>query len=51
VGTVAIAVEGPWGGAARTRVFPGGRAQVKFFATQAALDDLRRALVRERAEV
>jgi nicotinamide-nucleotide amidase len=47
VGTVAIAVEGPWGSAARTRVFPGGRAQVKFFATQAALDDLRRALRRE----
>jgi nicotinamide-nucleotide amidase len=48
VGTVAIAVEGPWGRAVRTRVFPGGRAQVKFFATQAALDDLRRSLLRER---
>ena len=48
VGTVAIAVSGPWGTSARTRVFPGGREQVKFFATQAALDDLRRALLRER---
>jgi len=48
VGTVAIAIDGPWGSAARTRVFPGGRAQVKFFATQTALDDLRRALRRER---
>jgi nicotinamide-nucleotide amidase len=47
VGTVAIAVEGPWGAAVRTRVFPGGREQVKFFASQAALDDLRRALLRE----
>ncbi len=45
VGTVAIAVEGPWGAAARTRTFPGGREQVKFFATQAAMDDLRRALL------
>jgi nicotinamide-nucleotide amidase len=48
VGTVAIAIDGPWGTAARTRVFPGGREQVKFLATQAALDDLRRALRRER---
>jgi nicotinamide-nucleotide amidase len=47
VGTVAIAVEGPWGRAVRTRVFPGGREQIKFFATQAALDDVRRALARE----
>jgi nicotinamide-nucleotide amidase len=49
VGTVAIAVEGPWGRAVRTRRFFGGREQVKFFATQAALDDLRRALLRERS--
>jgi nicotinamide-nucleotide amidase len=49
VGTVAIAVEGPWGRVVRMRVFPGGRAQVKFFATQAALDELRRALLREQA--
>jgi len=48
VGTVAIAIDGPWGRTVRTRVFPGGRQQVKFFATQAALDDLRRALARER---
>jgi nicotinamide-nucleotide amidase len=47
VGTVAIAIVGPWGDRVRTRVFPGGREQVKFFATQAALDDLRRALGRE----
>lgn len=47
VGTVAIAIVGPWGDWVRTRVFPGGREQVKFFATQAALDDLRRALGRE----
>jgi nicotinamide-nucleotide amidase len=48
VGTVAIAIDGPWGRTVRTRVFPGGRQQVKFFATQAALDDVRRALERER---
>ena len=48
VGTVAIAVDGPWGRAARTRLFPGGREMVKFFASQAALDDVRRALARER---
>jgi nicotinamide-nucleotide amidase len=46
VGTVAIAVDGPWGAAARTRMFLGGREQVKFFATQAAMDDVRRALLR-----
>ena len=45
VGTVAVAVlagDGP----ARVRTFslPGGRAQVKFFATQGALDMVRRAL-------
>jgi nicotinamide-nucleotide amidase len=45
VGTVAIAIEGPWGTRVRTRVFPGARDQVKFSATQAALDDLRRALI------
>jgi len=47
VGTVAIAIDAPWGRTVRTRVFPGGRQQVKFFATQAALDDVRRALARE----
>jgi len=50
VGTVAIAVEGPWGAAVRTRTFPGGREQVKFFATQAAMDDLRRALLQRRGQ-
>jgi nicotinamide-nucleotide amidase len=46
VGTVAAAVAAPEG---RSRVrmfsFPGGRAQVKFQATQAALDMVRRALL------
>jgi nicotinamide-nucleotide amidase len=44
VGTVAIAIEGPWGTRVRTRVFPGVRDQIKFSATQAALDDLRRTI-------
>jgi competence/damage-inducible protein CinA-like protein len=45
VGTVAVAVSGLDGGArVRTWSFPGGRAQVKFQATQAALDMIRRAL-------
>jgi nicotinamide-nucleotide amidase len=45
VGTVAVAVIAP-GGAARVRTFsfPGGRAQVKFHATQAALDMVRRTI-------
>jgi nicotinamide-nucleotide amidase len=43
VGTVAIAVVGPDGAArVRTFSFPGGRALVKFQATQAALDMVRR---------
>lgn len=47
VGTVAIAVVAP-GAPARVRTFHfvGGRAQIKLFATQAALDMVRRALVR-----
>jgi nicotinamide-nucleotide amidase len=49
VGTVAIAVDGPWGVEVRTRVFTGDRAMIKFFSTQAALDDLRRALLRHGA--
>lgn len=49
VGTVAIAVEGPWGGRVSTRVFPGGRELVRFFASQAALDEVRRALLRTAA--
>lgn len=45
VGTVAIAVIAPDGAArVRTFSFPGGRAQVKFHATQAALDMVRRML-------
>ena len=45
VGTVAIALSGPDGPArVRTFRFPGGRAQVKFSSTQAALDMVRRAL-------
>lgn len=45
VGTVAIAVVGPQGPArVRTFSFPGGRAQVKFYSTQAALDMVRRLL-------
>jgi nicotinamide-nucleotide amidase len=47
VGTVAIAVVAPGAPAAvRTFRFPGGRSQVKFSATQAALDMVRRVLQR-----
>jgi nicotinamide mononucleotide (NMN) deamidase PncC len=43
VGTVSIAVVDPNGTArVRTLLFPGGRAQVRFQATQAALDMVRR---------
>lgn len=46
VGTVAIAVCGPRETSqVRTFSFPGGRAQVKFQATQAALDIVRREVV------
>jgi nicotinamide-nucleotide amidase len=48
VGTVAIAVDGPWGTRVRTRALLGGREHIKFWATQAALDDVRRLLLRER---
>jgi nicotinamide-nucleotide amidase len=45
VGTVAVAVIAPDGAArVRTFSFPGGRAQVKFHATQAALDMVRRII-------
>jgi nicotinamide-nucleotide amidase len=44
VGTVAIALSGRGPGRVRTHWFPGGRAQVKFAATQAALDMVRLAL-------
>lgn len=45
VGTVAIAVDAPWGRAVRTRRFTGGREQVKWHASSAALDDVRRAIL------
>jgi nicotinamide-nucleotide amidase len=48
VGTVAIAVEGPWGSHVRTRLLIGSREHVKFWATQAALDDVRRLVLRNR---
>ena len=47
VGTVAIAVDGPWGAHVRTRSLLGGREHIKFWATQAALDDVRRLMLRE----
>jgi hypothetical protein len=50
VGTVAIAVSGPHGTRVRTYRFPGGRTQVKFFASQSALDMLRRAMADDRAD-
>lgn len=50
VGTVAIAVEGPWGSHVRTRLLIGSREHIKFWATQAALDDVRRLLLRERQQ-
>lgn len=47
VGTVAIAVDGPAGaGVVRTLLLPGGRLQVKAFASTSALDLLRRAILR-----
>jgi nicotinamide-nucleotide amidase len=46
VGTVAVAVAGPDGPArVRRATFPGGRAQIKFHASQAALDMVRRRLL------
>jgi len=47
VGTVAIAIDGPWGPHVRTRALLGGREHIKFWATQAALDDVRRLVIRE----
>jgi nicotinamide-nucleotide amidase len=49
VGTVCIAVAGPWGVSVRTRLFSGDREMVKVLASQGALDDLRRALMRAHA--
>jgi nicotinamide-nucleotide amidase len=46
VGTVVIAVAFPEGAHARTFRFFGGRAQIKFQASQAALDMVRRLLER-----
>jgi len=46
VGTVAIAVEGPWGRSVRMRRFSGHREQVKWHASSAAMDDVRRAILR-----
>jgi nicotinamide-nucleotide amidase len=48
VGTVVVAVAGPSGARARTFRFPGDREQVKFQASQAALNMLRKALSVER---
>ncbi len=42
VGLVCIAVDGPYGQQARKCVFHGNRSEIKFRASQAALDDLRR---------
>jgi len=50
VGTVAIAVEGPWGSHVRTRLLIGSREHIKFWATQVALDDVRRLVLRERQQ-
>ena len=44
VGTVVIAVTHPAGTSSRTLQFPGDREQVRFQASQAALDLLRRTL-------
>lgn len=46
VGTVAIAVSSATGTRAWTQLFRGGRQQIKFWATQAALDAVRRLLIR-----
>jgi nicotinamide-nucleotide amidase len=45
VGTVVVALAWPGGERARTLWFPGGREQVKFHASQAALDMVRRHLM------
>jgi nicotinamide-nucleotide amidase len=45
VGTVAVAVSGIGPARVRTLCVPGGRTQVKFWSTQAALDMVRRALI------
>ena len=45
VGMVCIAVDGPGGSRVMTHRFPGGRTQVKTFASTAALDMVRRYLL------
>ena len=49
VGTVALAAAGPTGAAVRTFQFHGSRAQIKHYASQTALDMVRRMLVRQAA--
>ena len=49
VGTVVVAVAGPGGHEVRTFRFPGGREQVKFQSSQAALNMLRRTLQQQDA--
>ena len=46
VGTVCLALAGPGGTRTRRLLLPGGRRQVKFQSSQAALDMLRRSLLR-----
>ena len=48
--SAAIAVEGPWGSHVHARLLIGSREHIKFWATQAALDDVRRLLLRERQQ-
>jgi nicotinamide-nucleotide amidase len=50
VGTVAIAVVGPDGVAkVRTLSLPGSRSMIKFWSTQAAMDMVRKMIVRDEA--
>ena len=49
VGTVALAVAGPAGTKVRTVQFHGNRAQIKHYASQIALDMVRRMVVRDAA--
>ena len=49
VGTVALAAAGPAGTVVRTVRFNGSRAQVKFYASQTALDMVRRMVARDAA--
>ena len=49
VGTVALAAAGPAGTVVRTVRFNGSRAQIKFYASQTALDMVRRMVARDAA--